>query len=83
MLGCLYLCSEDIQQQKSSDAYLEVTESEFFALDSEDGRKYTLCNLLGLVKFWDEQRQEAESHRRVSHGRASLIDVPLTGVQLS
>jgi hypothetical protein len=56
-----YLRSDNIQQQKSSDACLDVTESEFFALDSEDGRKYALCNLLGLVKFWDEQRQEAES----------------------
>ena len=55
-----YLRSDNIQQQKSSDACLEVTESEFFALDNEDGRRYTLCNLLGLVKFWDEQRQKSE-----------------------
>ena len=55
-----YLCSNNIQQQRSSDACLDVTESEFFALDSEDSRKYALCNLLGLVKFWDEQRQKAE-----------------------
>jgi hypothetical protein len=54
-----YLRSNNIRQQKSSDACLEVTESEFFALDSEYGRKYALCNLLGLVKLWDEQRQEA------------------------
>jgi len=54
-----YLCSDSIQQQRSSDACLDVTESEFFALDSEYGRKYALCNLLGLVKPWDEQRQEA------------------------
>jgi len=38
-----------------------MTGSEFFALDSKDGRKYALCNLLGLAKFWDEQRQKAES----------------------
>ena len=56
-----YLHSNNIQQQRSSDACSDVTESEFFALDSEDGRKYALCNLLGLVKFWDEQRQKAES----------------------
>jgi hypothetical protein len=42
-----YLRSYNIQQQKSSDVCLDVTESEFFALDSEDGRRYALCNLLG------------------------------------
>jgi hypothetical protein len=61
-----YLRSKNIQQQKLSDACLDVTESEFFALDSKDGRKYALCNLLGLVKFWDEQRQKAESPREES-----------------
>jgi len=55
-----YLRSNDIQQQRSSDAYLEVIESEFFALDSEYGRIYALCNLLGLVNFWDEPRKKAK-----------------------
>jgi hypothetical protein len=57
-----YLRSDNKEQQESSNACLDVTESEFFALESEEGRKYALCNLLGLVKFWDKQRQKAESY---------------------
>ena len=49
-----YLRSTDVKQQKASAAYLSVTETEFFALDSEDGRINAVCNLLGLVKFWEQ-----------------------------
>jgi len=61
-----YLLSNDIQQQRSSDAFLEVIESEFFALDSQGGRIYALCNLLGLVNFWDEQRKGVKGPGGVS-----------------
>jgi hypothetical protein len=47
-----YLCSTDVEQQRASTAYLSTTETEFFALDSEYGRRNAVCNLLGLVKFW-------------------------------
>jgi hypothetical protein len=60
-----YLLCRDVDKQKSSDAWLDVTESEFFALDSEDGRRNALCNLLGLVKFWEQQlmiaKEESEN----------------------
>jgi hypothetical protein len=56
-----YLHCSDVEQQRASDAYLYMTETEFFALDSKDGRRHALCNLLGLVKFFErEQAQEFE-----------------------
>jgi hypothetical protein len=56
-----YLRCDDVEQQRASDAYLYMTETEFFALDSKDGRRHALCNLLGLVKFFErEQAQEFE-----------------------
>lgn len=56
-----YLRCSDVEQQRASDAYLYMTETEFFALDSKDGRRHALCNLLGLVKFFErEQAQEFE-----------------------
>lgn len=49
-----YLCCTDAEQQRASNAYLHMTETEFFALDTKVGRRYAVCNLLGLVKFWEE-----------------------------
>ena len=69
-----YLHSNNTQQQKSSNACLEVTESDFFALDSENGRIYALCNLLGLVGFWDEQRKKAESAEGLARALAELVE---------
>ncbi len=51
-----YLHCDDAEEQRALDAYLYVTETEFFALDSKDGRRYAVCNLLGLVKFWEKSR---------------------------
>ena len=50
-----YLECGNVKQQRASNAYLHMTETEFFALDSEAGRRYAVCNLLGLVKFWAKQ----------------------------
>jgi hypothetical protein len=55
-----YLRSTDVEQQRASTAYLSMTETRFFALDSEDGRRNAVCNLLGLVKFW-EQAEESRT----------------------
>jgi len=56
-----YLRCANVEQQRASEAYLYMTETEFFALDSKDGRRHALCNLLGLVKFFEkEQAQEFE-----------------------
>jgi hypothetical protein len=56
-----YLCFEDVKRPKASDAYLHMTETDLFALDSEEGRRHAICNLLGLVKFWEEwKRQNGE-----------------------
>lgn len=52
-----YLYCLDAEQQRASNAYLHMTETEFFALDSEVGRRHAVCNLLGLVKFWEKQRE--------------------------
>jgi hypothetical protein len=74
-----YLYSTDVEQQRASTAYLSVTETEFFALDSEDGRRNAVCNLLGLVKFWagEDGTTEVEgvegmegSHEEVESGSA-------------
>ena len=54
-----YIHCKDVEQQRASDAYFYMTETEFFALDSKDGRRYALCNLLGLMKFeMDRLRDE-------------------------
>lgn len=37
-----------------------MTETEFFALDSKAGRRHALCNLLGLIKFWEARDEEVE-----------------------
>jgi hypothetical protein len=52
-----YLKCTNVEQQRASNAYLHMTETEFFALDSEVGRRHAMCNLVGLVKFWEEQRK--------------------------
>ncbi len=48
-----YLRCSDLAEQKASDAFLYVTETDFFALDSKVGRRQTLCNLLGLAKRFE------------------------------
>lgn len=50
-----YLNSTDVEEQKASTAYLSMTETDFFALDSKDGRRNAVCNLLGLVNFWAQE----------------------------
>lgn len=50
-----YLECTDVEQQRASNAYLHMTETEFLALDSKAGRRYAACNILGLVKFWEKQ----------------------------
>jgi hypothetical protein len=53
-----YLDSTDVEEQRASTAYLSMTETEFFALDSKDGRRNAVCNLLGLVKFWAQAEED-------------------------
>ena len=50
-----YLKCTDAEQQRASNAYLHMTETEFFDLGSKVGRRHAVCNLLGLVKFWEKQ----------------------------
>lgn len=50
-----YLHCSNVEEQKASNAYLHMTETDLFALDSKEGRRNAVCNLLGLVKFWEEQ----------------------------
>jgi hypothetical protein len=54
-----YLNSTDVEEQKASTAYLSMTETDFFALDSKDGRRNAVCNLLGLVNFWAQAGGDA------------------------
>ena len=53
-----YLHCDDVEQHRALDAYFYMTEIEFFALDSKDGGRYALCNLLGLVKFFEMERAQ-------------------------
>jgi hypothetical protein len=56
-----YLHCKTVEQQKASGAKLPVRATEHFALDSREGRKHAICNLLGLVKFWEGRwRQNVE-----------------------
>ena len=58
-----YLRSDNSEQQRASGAFLHVTDTEFFQLDTKDGRRHAVCNLLGLVKFWeckDKDKEERE-----------------------
>jgi hypothetical protein len=52
-----YLNCNDLERQMKSNAFLHVSATEFFALDTEEGRKYAVCNLLGLVNFWESEVQ--------------------------
>jgi hypothetical protein len=70
-----YLHCADVEQQRASDAYLYMTETEFFGLDSKDGRRHALCNLLGLVKFFErEQAQEFEGLGEMGGNEEELED---------
>jgi hypothetical protein len=51
-----YLGCKDPEEQRVLKAYLCVTETDFFDLKSKKGRGYAVRNLLGLVKFWEEQK---------------------------
>lgn len=53
-----YLHCTNIEQQRASKAYLYMTGTDLFALDSKEGRRNAVCNLLGLVRFWEEQRRQ-------------------------
>lgn len=54
-----YLNCTDVKKQKASNAYLHMTETDFFALDGKAGRRDAVRNLLGLVKFWEKQELKA------------------------
>jgi hypothetical protein len=53
-----YLKCNNLEQQRASNAFLHVRDTEFFALDTENGRRYAIRNLLGLVKFWEAEAME-------------------------
>jgi hypothetical protein len=53
-----YLRCNNVEQQRASKAYLDMRGTDLFALDSEEGRENAVCNLLGLVRFWEEQRRQ-------------------------
>jgi len=63
-----YLKCTNVEQQRASNAYLRMIETEFFALDSAVGRRHAMCNLLGLVKFWEEQRKRKVWGREETEG---------------
>jgi len=63
-----YLCSPDVEQQRASTAYLSMTETDFFALDSKDGRRNAVCNLLGLVKFWMQEGEDGPTGAEIVEG---------------
>jgi hypothetical protein len=52
-----YLCCSDVDQQKklASNTFLYVTDTDFLKLDTIDGRRHAVCNLLGLVKLWESE----------------------------
>jgi hypothetical protein len=53
-----YLGCNDLAEQKASDGFLYLTNTEFFALHTKEGRRHAVCNLLGLVKFWEREVED-------------------------
>lgn len=69
-----YLKCADVEQQRASNAYLHMRETEFFALDSAVGRRHAICNLVGLVKFWEEQRKRKVLGREKTEGGEGIVE---------
>jgi hypothetical protein len=79
-----YLKCTDVEEQRASNAYLHMTETEFFALDSAAGRRHATCNLVGLVKFWEEQRRRKMWGMEIEGGEGDVesgdaVDKAVTG----
>jgi hypothetical protein len=53
-----YLGCNNLEEQKASNAFLYLTNTEFFALHAEEGRRHAVCNLLGLVGFWEREAKD-------------------------
>jgi hypothetical protein len=66
-----YLRCDDAEKRKASNEYLHMTETDLFALDSKEGRRNAVCNLLGLVKFWQSARK-AEVKEKIEGSREEL-----------
>jgi hypothetical protein len=57
-----YLFCNDAELQRESTAYLQVTDTKLFALNSSEGRRNAVCNLIGLVRFWKNQRPRTDDN---------------------
>lgn len=62
-----YLRCNNVKQQEASDGYLFMTATEFFGLDSKKGRTLALRNLLGLVKFFEQQQESQEKEKGLNN----------------
>ena len=70
-----YLRYNNSEQQRASGAFLHVTDTEFFALDTKDGRRHAVCNLLGLVKFWEWKAKSTEEIEGSEEEEESEVDI--------
>jgi hypothetical protein len=50
LLELLFFVQVSAEEQKASNAYLYMNETEPFALDSKEGWRNAVCNLLGLLE---------------------------------
>jgi hypothetical protein len=72
-----YLRYDNSEQQRASGAFLHVTDTEFFALNTKEGRRHAVCNLLGLVKFWeskDKRMKEIEGSKEEGESKVDIDD---------
>ena len=69
-----YLKCTDAEHQRASNAYLHMTQTDFFALDTKDGRRHAVCNLVGLVKFWENQRERKVQGREETEGNEKDVE---------
>lgn len=53
-----YLKCDNLERQRASNVFLYVSVTEFFALDTKEGRKNAVYNLLGLVNFWESEARQ-------------------------
>jgi hypothetical protein len=53
-----YLKCDNLERQRASNAFLHVSVTEFFALDTKEGLKFAVYNLLGLVNFWESEARQ-------------------------
>ncbi|OCK88166.1 uncharacterized protein K441DRAFT_700744 [Cenococcum geophilum 1.58] len=68
-----YFKCTDAEKQRASKAYLHMTETAFFDLNSEVGRRHAVCNLLGLVKFWEKQWERTVQDVEGSEGDVESV----------